>query len=616
MSGISNISTLNTLTRCVQWIQELHKHLQTIPRFGPLLKRLDVAAKVAALQRQPSSALPTQVQQTPLAASSLPAPAKSQSPSVAKAPAAARAQIAEAPASARLEATGVSVASETGVSVASETGKTAHLAGSGCEDRDMTLDGMTLCHITLHLASGASSTYLPPSLPYSKHLVVGAVPLRRIGWTTGMETGLKQSGGAGRLGTSHESGSWMKYRVSPCCLSQSLSNTVALSAQEQGTDKSRTLALGTTLAPSAHIESHAQDATACLQAHASGTHPHVHPHRVRTHTTSPQQKGGAGEGRTFLQSFSVGNYEDKTVLLDEAVTAHKQELLVVHSELADEKLAMHRLFEAYHQKRQENEELVAHVSKLQHHLALAQGLEMTLSPYHSTKPGDGGSSPTKVPLSTCAQRKGTRVGREKAGRATWSRAEGKQLSAFGLRLVFAALDKQRSMVLRYLPLQLQRSLLTDNCTLIKKRKNDVLCKQGDVATSVYLVLDGELEMWVSHVRGAHGGQETGHVSKMLTRRIQTLEAGDSIGDVDAVLQATYMASIIVSSTSCSLAQVPQTALRAVLHQRPDVIQKMTRHALLEAPIFNPVLFTATDREPRLPAEGAREGELGTGVFPF
>jgi len=342
----------------------------------------------------------------------------------------------------------------------------------------------------------------------------------------------------------------------------------------------------------------------------------VHPHGVRTHTTSPQQKGGAGEGRTFLQSFSVGNYEDKTVLLDEAVTAHKQELLAVHSELAREKLAMHRLFEAYHQKRQENEELVAQVSKLQHHLALAQGLEMTLSPYYSTKPGDGGNSPTKVAASTCAQRKGTRVRREKAGRPTWSSAEGKQLSAFGLRLVFAALDKQRSMVLRYLPLQLQRSLLTDNCTVIKKRKNDVLCKQGDVATSVYLVLDGELEMWVSHVRGAHVGHETGHVSKMLTRRIQTLEPGDSIGDVDAVLQSRYMASIIVSSTTCSLAQVPQSALRAVLHERADVVQKMTRHALLEAPIFNSVLFTATNREPRLLAEGEREEELGAGVFAF
>jgi hypothetical protein len=61
----------------------------------------------------------------------------------------------------------------------------------------------------------------------------------------------------------------------------------------------------------------------------------------------------------------------------------------------------------------------------------------------------------------------------------------------------------------------------------------------------------ELESWVSHVK-VSGSEGDGGVTKLLTRRVQTLMPGHTIGDVDFVLRRPHLTSVIVKSPKCEL----------------------------------------------------------------
>jgi CRP-like cAMP-binding protein len=87
-------------------------------------------------------------------------------------------------------------------------------------------------------------------------------------------------------------------------------------------------------------------------------------------------------------------------------------------------------------------------------------------------------------------------------------------------------------------------------------------------------------MWVSHVRG-EGEDGDGEVSKMLTRRLQTIEAGHTIGDVDMILRRPHLASVIVSSAQCELVEISTSALRELVDKNKMLVKQITRQALLE-----------------------------------
>ena len=106
-----------------------------------------------------------------------------------------------------------------------------------------------------------------------------------------------------------------------------------------------------------------------------------------------------------------------------------------------------------------------------------------------------------------------------------------------------------------------------------------LLSQGQDSGAVLLVIEGELESWVSYVDSDCGPHGVPEVSKLLSRRICTLTVGDTIGDVDRVLRRPNLASVIVSSDSCQLVQLSEAALSDILERREGLVPKMARLAL-------------------------------------
>ena len=133
----------------------------------------------------------------------------------------------------------------------------------------------------------------------------------------------------------------------------------------------------------------------------------------------------------------------------------------------------------------------------------------------------------------------------------------------------------------------------------------------------------ELEMWVSHVRG-EGQDGDGEVSKMLTRRLQTIKAGHTIGDVDMILRRPHLASVIVSSAHCELVEISASALRELVNGNKMLVKQITRQALLEeGSLFSGLPFPGS-HQPRsqhaaLLTDAQAAGEVAalcdTAVFP-
>lgn len=109
--------------------------------------------------------------------------------------------------------------------------------------------------------------------------------------------------------------------------------------------------------------------------------------------------------------------------------------------------------------------------------------------------------------------------------------------------------------------------------------------QGQDASAVLLVIDGELESWVSYVDSDCGPHGVPEVSKILTRRISRLTVGHTIGEMDRVLNRPYLASVIVSSDGCELVQLSDTTLAEILHRRKGLALHIARLALASDHLF-------------------------------
>jgi hypothetical protein len=186
------------------------------------------------------------------------------------------------------------------------------------------------------------------------------------------------------------------------------------------------------------------------------------------------------DSRAFLNSLSISEYDDKVLQLDHAVLAHREELQAAHAhvesvntQLEEEKRAFDRLVEAYEEIRIDNSKLVAQLAKVQRQ----QHIPISHNPPVARTAKQGTSF-----------RSGTRAVAQ----------ESKEIPGFVLRKILAALANTRqSMLFSMLSEQERRSLLagkdrylSPNAKVIKRRKNDMICRQGDVVCTVLLVISG------------------------------------------------------------------------------------------------------------------------------
>ena len=376
-------------------LKEINKHMEPIPRFRPLLKRLGVSEKIAAVERQ-------------------------------------------------------STKPSNGMRVG--TAQAGLSAGQGSAPRSSVYDG------------GAPPTPSPAVSktkvePESHDSMKGAVPVRRTAWMQG------------------------EYRLSPAALprpgKQPQQQNDAL-GQEDGPETAldneppHRLLEEWGFTP-IRKQPHPGPISAG-RGSQSGTGERDHGVQTPCKTEQDEHVGSP----PFLHSLSLSEYDDKLLQLDQAVAAHRKELQEAHAhvervnkQLDEEKQAFDRLVEAYEEIRVDNGKLVAQISKLQREQRVTVG-----------------QSP---PVARSAKQAATSWSEARAGAK-----ESKEMPAFVLRKIFAALaDKRRSMLFSMLSDQEQRSLLagkdkylSPNAKVIKRRKNDMICKQGDVACSVLLVISG------------------------------------------------------------------------------------------------------------------------------
>ncbi len=307
----------------------------------------------------------------------------------------------------------------------------------------------------------------------------------------------------------------------------------------------------------------------------------------------------------FLQSLSMCDYDDKMVQLGQEIKVHKETLdreralatshvEELNTQLEQEKLVFDRLVQAYEQVRADKRELAAQVMAFQRQAA-SQDSHVLLSPQALKHLGVKGLAKSSGLVTSETSTKSVFP---KAGVADCEQAKKcVKGNAYTMRKMLSALGNKHSILFSLLSIDEQRSLLagkdrhlSPNCNIIKRRKHDMVCKQGDMASSVLLLIDGELEMWVSHIRG-QGGDVHGEVRKVLTRRILTLAPGCTIGDIDFILRRPHLASVIVSSDTCSLVEISQFALKELLDRRKDLVKQVTRQSLLqEAPMLDGLPF--------------------------
>lgn len=245
-------------------LTELNKHMQTIPRFGALLSRLGVAAKVEAVHHKTWR-------------------------------------------------------------------KTCQ--NNTCQKTQH--DGQSFdSPSTLDLTSGSGAYYGAFRQPLRKHNhhLVGAVAVRRMAWTASTDKDKDKGLLPSRVGgtsSQHVASAQPVYWLSPSSLAHPPSSSAL---KERGYRGYGSEHLHHRNAPwpedecnqdqSMHIQSHHMEDVAEVRANSLSEQ-----HR-------PQEQEGLADwahqpARTFLESFSVADYDDKAEALDEAVKAHTQELHMV-----------------------------------------------------------------------------------------------------------------------------------------------------------------------------------------------------------------------------------------------------------------------------------------------
>jgi len=572
-------------------LKQLQKHIDTIPRFRPLLLKLGVAQKVAALEAELSELSP--------GPTILASPAKDTATGAVDAPSARRVQKNGTPYM---------------PGATSGSGKRGGKCNSGAERRAASLgkDRDDLgprfdLPLTLQAATHASLSFSSPITSRSQPQLSGnnclggtSVLAPRAAWMNGDYYKSRQraescmtdacrnfpnSSSPGRVMSQLSLNELPNKEEMPLTTDELQLEPPASLLEEWGMDV-RSL----------------KETNSNLLAYTSGA---LSKTKGLEQTEQTEETKHLAEGEyKFLQSLSMCDYDDKMVQLGQEIKGHKETLdreralatshvEELNTQLEQEKLVFDRLVQAYEQVRADKRELAAQVMAFQRQAAPTEDSHLLLSPLKQL--GLKGSAKSSGLVTSVTS---TKAISPKAGVADCEQVKKcVKGNAYTMRKILSALGNKHSILFSLLSIDEQRSLLagkdrhlSPNCNIIKRRKHDMICKQGDMASSVLLVIDGELEMWVSHVRG-QGGDVHGEVRKVLTRRILTLAPGCTIGDIDFILRRPHLASVIVSSNTCSLVEISQFALKELLDRRKDLVKQVTRKSLLqEAPMLDGLPF--------------------------
>lgn len=581
-------------------LKQLQKHIDTIPRFRPLLLKLGVAQKVAALEAELSELSPGPTILAP--------PAKDTATGAVDAPSARRVTKNGTP----YMPGATSGSGKKGGQCNSGADRRAASLGKDKDDLGPRFD----MPLTLQAATHASLSYSSPITSRSQPQLSVSMQDRGL---------VARNNCLGCTSVLAPRAAWMNgdrdyYKGRQCaesCMtdaSRNLPNSSSpgrvmsqLSLSELPNKEDMLLTTGDLqLEPPASLLEEwgmgveirsLKETNSNLLAYTSGALSKTKGSE-QTEQTEDTKHLAQGEYK-FLQSLSMCDYDDKIVHLGQEIKVHKETLdreralatshvEELNTQLEQEKLVFDRLVQAYEQVRADKRELAAQVMAFQRQAAPGQESHALLSPQLGVK---GLAKSSGLVTST-------KVVFPKAGVADCEQVKKcVKGNAYTMRKILSALGNKHSILFSLLSIDEQRSLLagkdrhlSPNCNIIKRRKHDMVCKQGDMASSVLLVIDGELEMWVSHVRG-QGGDVHGEVRKVLTRRILTLAPGCTIGDIDFILRRPHLASVIVSSDTCSLVEISQFALKELLDRRKDLVKQVTRQSLLqETPMLDGLPF--------------------------
>ena len=318
----------------------------------------------------------------------------------------------------------------------------------------------------------------------------------------------------------------------------------------------------------------------------------------------------------FLQSNSIDD-QVTTIHLDrvahhETIRRLQDEVHKVRAQLEVERNAFEQLLHIHEVVRAENAQLVSRVRGLQRDAecrSAEQGAPLAArrgSPFRGLRGPRCAesviSNGAKPPSSAHVQMaRGAKVdyksfNQKQNGLGTWNVAR----STDDMKMILAALNHQRSILFSFLSTSEQHALLAGNgkyppfnYCILKKRKNEIVYKQGTEVAKVWLVISGEIELWVSHARVDRGGQE---VEMMMTSCIHTVQPGETIGDVDFVLRRPHLASAVVRSDHCRLVEMCTVTLKRMLIKYPAMDKNMMKQSLHERSLLSTALPSSDDHK--------------------
>ena len=318
----------------------------------------------------------------------------------------------------------------------------------------------------------------------------------------------------------------------------------------------------------------------------------------------------------FLQSNSIDD-QVTTIHLDrvahhETIRRLQDEVHKVRAQLEVERNAFEQLLHIHEVVRAENAQLVSRVKGLQRDAecrSAEQGAPLAArrgSPFRGLQGprraesviSNGAKPPSSahVQMARGAKVDYKSVNQKQNGLGTWNVAR----STDDMKMILAALNHQRSILFSFLSTSEQHALLAGNgkyppfnYCILKKRKNEIVYKQGTEVAKVWLVISGEIELWVSHARVDRGGQE---VEMMMTSCIHTVQPGETIGDVDFVLRRPHLASAIVRSDHCRLVEMCTVTLKRMLIKYPAMDKNMMKQSLHERSLLSTALPSSDDHK--------------------
>ena len=318
----------------------------------------------------------------------------------------------------------------------------------------------------------------------------------------------------------------------------------------------------------------------------------------------------------FLQSNSIDD-QVTTMHLDrvahhETIRRLQDEVHKARLQLEGERNAFEQLLHIHEVVRAENAQLVSRVKGLQRDaecrsaeqgapLAARRGspLRGLRGPRRAESVISNGANPPSSAHFQMAR--GTKVdykslNKKQNGLGTWNDARSTHTD--DMKMILGALNHQRSILFSFLSTSEQHALLAGNgkyppfnYSILKMRKDEIVYQQGTEVAKVWLVISGEIELWVSHARVDRGGQQ---VEMMMTSCIHTVQPGETIGDVDFVLRRPHLASAIVRSDNCQLVEMCTVTLKQMLMKYPAMGTNMMKQSLHERSLLSTALPSSDD----------------------